>query len=157
MKNLSSKKNETIERSLDNEKFDNAKFRGVEAECFKNRFCSKLVPTYYPGYEPEEVDDGRLDPIHKTGFVPDGEIPDTYEAYVTSGDPNEEIPVEESEDSFEPEPSTSVEPVDVDNTFEPHAPSSRRAYRHLWNKVQFIGVIRRGRGVVPYTTGMLQR
>lgn len=46
--------------------------------------CSSFVPTtsFYPGYSPEETDDGRLDAVVKTGFVSIDQIADEHKDYV---------------------------------------------------------------------------
>lgn len=50
--------------------------------------CSNINPSvgFYPGYTPDELDDGRLDHVTKTGFVAIDELPDTHEEYVVSED-----------------------------------------------------------------------
>lgn len=53
--------------------------RRERAERFQENFSrADKAPTFHPSYEAEEVDDGRLDPVVRTGFVPVTEIRNSY-------------------------------------------------------------------------------
>lgn len=130
---------------------DQEALRRFEADNLPSKFASKRAPSYYPGYKPEEVDDGRLDPILETGFIPKDEIPDA----ILEIDSDELI--EEMDDVVDLTSPTFTPPVPA----APKGPRSNRNYRkesrQQYQKVQFVGVLQRGRGIIPYTTGMLSR
>ncbi len=123
MKNLSSKKNETIERFLDKMEIDR-----LDAERVRNSFASQRIPSFYPGYDAEDVDDGRLDPIVGTGFVRIEDVPNDDQ-------------IEESEDFFEAKPSVRTSRCDKDY---------RSVFYGMLPPIGNVFAIRRGYGLVPY-------
>lgn len=87
----------------------NAKnWRRFEREQSLDPFANRGAGSWFPGYEAEELDDGRLEPraVVRNGFVPVGELPDTS------------VPYEE-----EDEPIALIEP--------PHAPRTYLAERTI--------------------------
>lgn len=142
--NPAPKKNEDVENFC-----DAMELRRINADCIQASFVSKRPPSFYPGYDAEEIDDGRLDPIVETGFIRTVEIPDFHQEDETG----------DLEDSDGEAVVLASEPGSTVRTA-PKGPRSnvdyRPQYRAHWGKVRFVGVLRRGR-VVPYSTGMLSR
>jgi hypothetical protein len=129
---------EGIEMILD--KFED---RRVCAEQLCGTLCGKQPPSRYPGfYDAEEVDDGRLDPFERTGYVAVDQIPDDHEPYEEEGE----------EDTREYLVSGKLPPTSTKAT--PHGPRSRINYaRRYYEKLpplSCVNVIVQGRGLVPY-------
>lgn len=115
--------------------------RRFEAENLP-RFGAKNAPSFYPGYDAEEVDDGRLEPVEKTGFVSVGEIRNTYRKESWT-----ELPVEPVSPE-EPTPTVTVAPAPRSA-----APASNRNYRKEYrSKLPPLKnvMLRRGDRTVPY-------
>jgi len=73
---------ERIEKILD--QFEDRRSR---AEELCGTFCGKQPPSRYPGlYDAEDIDDGRLDPSERTGYVAVDQIPDPHEPYTEEGE-----------------------------------------------------------------------
>lgn len=117
--------------------------RRFEAENLP-RFGAKNAPSFYPGYEAEEVDDGRLEPVEETGFVSVDEIRNTYRKESWT-----ELPVEAASQE---EPMPTVE-VAVTVARSP-SPASNRNYRKEFRSklppLENVRVLQRGKGLVAY-------
>lgn len=116
--------------------------RRFEAENLP-RFGAKNAPSYYPGYEADEVDDGRLEPVEKTGFISVDEIRNHYRKESWT-----ELPVEAASQE-EPTPT-----VEVTVTMRSGAPASNRNYRKEFRsklpRLENVFVLERGKGLVAY-------
>lgn len=130
---------------------DKMEDRRMNAEDIQSRFASTTTPAFYPGYDADDVDDGRLDQICSTGFIPVGEIPDEQ------ADENDLTDDLGDEIVWRPQASTTA----TEDAERPRAPASRQKYckshrDRFVDNVKFIGIVRRGVGIVPYSTGMLR-
>jgi hypothetical protein len=129
-----------LSKETSNKALDEIEDRRMNAERMRGKFCGSNPPSRYIGlYDAVEVDDGRLDPFERSGFISDDQIPDDHEPYVEEDD--EEYLV-----------SGGLPPAPTKAT--PHGPRSSQNYAKSYYDrlppLSCVTVIIKGRGQVPY-------
>ena len=137
---------------------DEKNWRRFEREHLRDPFANRGNAAWYPGYDAEEVDDGRLDQpaIVRNGFVPSNELPDTHEQY----EPSEED-VQDERDRLTIE---TLKAIQVNQRRQPRGPRSPVKGREVFHNrlrsmlpLKNVQKLVRGQGLVPYKPVPYQR